>query len=175
MINVKMPRHFSGVGEFYQDFSQTTDEEVLALLERANRLQLVDTARPPASPMNPATRRRGRPPDPPGPAERSPTVPEHARGVVVFAHGSGSGRHSPQPVRRRGPQRSRAGDPSCSTCSPPTRSRTARRSSMSSSWLVDSATSLASCSPRPTSSLPVAYFGASTGAAAALAGGSRAW
>ncbi|MEZ5378484.1 MAG: alpha/beta family hydrolase [Acidimicrobiales bacterium] len=97
MINVKMPRHFSGVGEFYQDFSQTTDEEVLALLERANRLQLVDTASPAGVADEPQPRddevdlqiRQVR-------LSGHLTVPEHARGVVVFAHGSGSSRHSPR-------------------------------------------------------------------------------
>ena len=31
------PRHFSAVGQFYDDFRQTSDEEVLELLERAGR------------------------------------------------------------------------------------------------------------------------------------------
>jgi len=31
------PRHFSAVGQFYDDFGQTPDEEVLELLERAGR------------------------------------------------------------------------------------------------------------------------------------------
>ncbi len=32
-----MPAHFHGVGQFYEDFSQTTDEEVRGLLALANR------------------------------------------------------------------------------------------------------------------------------------------
>lgn len=38
LVAVMMPADFSGVGQWYEDFSQTTDEEVRDLLERANRL-----------------------------------------------------------------------------------------------------------------------------------------
>ncbi len=31
----RTPKNFHGVGEFYEDFTQTTDEEVCDLLERA--------------------------------------------------------------------------------------------------------------------------------------------
>ena len=34
------PENFNGVGEWYVDFSQTTDEEVCALLEKANSAQM---------------------------------------------------------------------------------------------------------------------------------------
>ena len=37
-VAVITPADFSGVGEWYEDFSQTTDEEVRDLLARANRL-----------------------------------------------------------------------------------------------------------------------------------------
>jgi predicted phosphoribosyltransferase len=32
-----MPESFYGIGQFYEDFSQVTDEEVVALLRRASR------------------------------------------------------------------------------------------------------------------------------------------
>lgn len=38
LVAVMTPADFSGVGQWYQDFSQTTDEEVRDLLERASRL-----------------------------------------------------------------------------------------------------------------------------------------
>lgn len=38
-ISVLMPEIFDGVGKWYRDFSQTTDEEVRELLERARRKQ----------------------------------------------------------------------------------------------------------------------------------------
>jgi putative phosphoribosyl transferase len=34
---VSMPESFYGIGQFYEDFSQVTDEEVVALLRRASR------------------------------------------------------------------------------------------------------------------------------------------
>jgi predicted phosphoribosyltransferase len=38
LVAVMTPADFSGVGQWYQDFSQTTDEEVRDLLERSSRL-----------------------------------------------------------------------------------------------------------------------------------------
>lgn len=98
------------------------------------------------------------------------TIPEHALGVVVFAHGSGSSRHSPRNryvadvLNRAGlgtllfdlltpeEERNRANVFDIELL--------ARRLIDVTSWL----------SRQPdTASLPVGYFGASTGAGAALA------
>ena len=38
LVTVMTPADFSGVGQWYEDFSQTTDDEVRELLERAARL-----------------------------------------------------------------------------------------------------------------------------------------
>jgi predicted phosphoribosyltransferase len=38
LVAVMTPADFFGVGQWYGDFSQTTDEEVRALLEKASRL-----------------------------------------------------------------------------------------------------------------------------------------
>jgi putative phosphoribosyl transferase len=86
------PRVFMAVGYHYRDFSPTTDEEVIALLDAAaRRVQGV--------------RATGDLPDcdvdveiPVGAVSLQGHLflPEPAAGVVVFAHGSGSGRHSPR-------------------------------------------------------------------------------
>lgn len=90
------PEPFRAVGLWYEDFSQTEDDEVAALLARARA-----DSPPGATPMNdrgtpkideqevaiPAGRRTIR-----GTLSR----PRDARAVVVFAHGSGSGRFSPR-------------------------------------------------------------------------------
>jgi putative phosphoribosyl transferase len=98
------PSPFRAVGEWYDDFSQTTDREVLRCLERS--------AEPTPAPGSAAWDRGDRgsdcADDPLVRAEEVAipvdgvrlagrlAVPEHAEGVVVFVHGSGSGRHSPR-------------------------------------------------------------------------------
>jgi putative phosphoribosyl transferase len=88
VVCLETPQRFAAVGQAYQDFRPTSDEEVVDLLRRA------------------ATNGVGRMPDPrdedvtveAGPVRLAGhlTVPEHAGGLVVFAHGSGSSRHSPR-------------------------------------------------------------------------------
>jgi putative phosphoribosyl transferase len=94
MVCVATPRGFSAIGQFYARFPQVSDEEVLACLERAAALQ------PQAHAAGAA--------DPPGRSEEVEpragtvqlagylTVPENAPQIVVFVHGSGSSRHSPR-------------------------------------------------------------------------------
>ena len=98
VICLETPEAFLAIGRFYAEFSQTSDEEVLALLERA-------AARPPATTVAAAD------PTADDPLVRDEevevlaghvrlaghlSVPERARGIVVFAHGGGSSRHSPR-------------------------------------------------------------------------------
>ncbi|KYF80024.1 phosphoribosyl transferase [Sorangium cellulosum] len=89
--------HLFAIGAYYRDFSQTTDDDVVELLERARgggagaegdeegpagvpgeelpvELELDDGAR----------------------LQGSLTIPAGATGLVLFAHGSGSSRHSPR-------------------------------------------------------------------------------
>ena len=96
LVCLHTPDPFYAVGQFYDNFTQTSDEEVVACLERA--------ARP--VPRAATTSATGN--DPPsrdeevevraGPVQLGGhlTLPEDAIGVVVFAHGSGSSRHSPR-------------------------------------------------------------------------------
>jgi predicted phosphoribosyltransferase len=37
MVCARVPEHFIAVGEWYEDFSQTSDEEVAELLRRGQR------------------------------------------------------------------------------------------------------------------------------------------
>ena len=91
VVCLSTPLAFSAVGEWYRDFSQTPDADVVALLARAA--------------AGPTPRRSG-----PAPAAEESvavaaggvrlagdlTVPQGADAVVMFAHGSGSSRHSPR-------------------------------------------------------------------------------
>ncbi|GAA0910507.1 phosphoribosyltransferase family protein [Streptomyces thermoalcalitolerans] len=87
LVCLATPADFFAVGQFYADFAQLDDEDVVAFLRRA----------------------AGRCPAGRAVADREVevvagavhlgghlTVPPDATGVVVFAHGSGSGRHSPR-------------------------------------------------------------------------------
>lgn len=87
VICLEEPSYFFSVGQFYDDFSQTTDDEVLELLARPRPL-----APPAASVISKNISIHDGPNRLPGEL----TIPEDAHGVVLFAHGSGSGRLSPR-------------------------------------------------------------------------------
>jgi putative phosphoribosyl transferase len=95
LICVLVPEPFFSIGQFYADFSQATDGEVAACLERA--------AAPPGRPASAVSAASGRPVDQEVEVSARSvslagnlTVPAQATGCVVFAHGSGSSRHSPR-------------------------------------------------------------------------------
>jgi putative phosphoribosyl transferase len=96
LLCLETPAPFLAIGQFYADFSQTTDDEVAACLQRAAT---------PGSAADASAAAAG------GPLARDEevevstgaaglaghlTVPGQATGIVVFAHGSGSSRHSPR-------------------------------------------------------------------------------
>ncbi len=95
VVCLETPAFFFAVGQGYCNFTQTSDDEVIALLDRARA-----GFREPEG--------AGTPADPPirdeevrvsaGPVSLAGhlTIPERPVGVVVFAHGSGSSRHSPR-------------------------------------------------------------------------------
>ncbi|GAA3773887.1 phosphoribosyltransferase family protein [Streptomyces chiangmaiensis] len=89
LVALDTPVDFFAVGQFYIDFAQVGDEEVANCLERmAGRPSGFAGAGPTDREVEAAAgavRLRGR-----------MTVPEGASGIVLFAHGSGSSRHSPR-------------------------------------------------------------------------------
>lgn len=84
-VSVHEPEFFYAIGQFYRDFTQTADEEVMACLERnhaAHGSSAQDAeVRIPVGDVRVAGHL---------------LVPEGAVGIVLFAHGSGSSRHSPR-------------------------------------------------------------------------------
>ncbi len=97
VIVLHAPERFAAVGEFYRDFMQTSDDEVVRLM--AAFATGASTGSVPV---------RGASDDPAGRDDEVTvpvgsvgvggrlTSPPGARAIVVFAHGSGSSRHSPR-------------------------------------------------------------------------------
>jgi putative phosphoribosyl transferase len=99
------PEPFRAVGLWYEDFSQTSDETVHDLLARAAN----EHPQGPPEPAAPSARIEREVVTDGHTMERVVRVtagqvvlegtlaePENARGVILFAHGSGSSRHSPR-------------------------------------------------------------------------------
>jgi putative phosphoribosyl transferase len=168
VVCLHTPAFFFAVGQGYRNFAQTSDDEVIALLDRVR-----EGFREPAA--------AGAAGDPPlrdeevrvaaGPVSVAGhlTITEQPVGIVVFAHGSGSSRHSPrnryvaEVLNRAGlatllfdlltpeEERNRANVFDIELL--------ARRLVDVTGWLG---------SQPDIAALPVGYFGASTGAGAAL-------
>ena len=88
VICVESPEPFFAIGQWYRDFSQTSDAEVVELLRRAaapaEASPAVGTSTDVQVPAGAVT------------VPGQLAVPLGARGIVLFAHGSGSGRSSPR-------------------------------------------------------------------------------
>jgi len=167
IICVEQPAWLSSVGQWYDDFTQVDDQTVVDLLERAHR-RATTTAAPPVA--------EGQPFD----AEvmvnvGALTLPGHltaplgAVGTVVFAHGSGSSRHSPRNQFVAG-QLNAAGLATL-TFDLLTDAEARDRHNVFDIGLLASRLARATDAVRrqpAVAELPVALFGASTGAAAAL-------
>ncbi len=82
------PEQFLAIGEWYDDFSQVTDEEVIRLMGGAPLGERPQNERPRDEEVTVLAR------DTPLPGHL--VVPAPGAGIVVFAHGSGSSRHSPR-------------------------------------------------------------------------------
>ena len=156
VVVLASPERFFAIGQFYDDFTQTSDDEVVQLLERAHAglAERDDEVVVPAgNTMLPGHLR----------------IPGGARAVVLFAHGSGSSRHSPRNrfvadvLHRAG-----LGTLLFDLLTPEEADdRTnvfavellARRLGAATRWLLDEVAPATAA---------IGYFGASTGAAAAL-------
>ena len=169
-----VPRELLGVGRFYQDFSPVSDAEVVELLGAAARDRLPTPGQmPPPEPAHPRA---------PQLAERELlldiggvvlsgdlVVPPHPRGLVIFAHGSGSSRLSP----RNREVAATLNDAGLATLlfDLLTDDEGRRRELVFDIPLLgrrlEEVTRWAIAEP-DTRGLPIGYFGASTGAAAAL-------
>jgi putative phosphoribosyl transferase len=133
VVCLETPEPFFAVGEWYADFSQTSDEEVVDLLDRA--AEGFTAARVMASAAV----------DPPVRGEDIAvhvgsvrlaghlTVPEVLQGLVVFAHGSGTASTAPATVSSPMRSTTLGSGLYSSTCSHLTRSSTAATYSTSSS------------------------------------------
>ena len=156
------PARFFAIGESYGDFSQVTDEEVTILLGKA-AAWLAGPGSPDPDPIEVVLNIAG------ARLPGSLVVPDRAAGLVVFAHGSGSSRHSPR-NRFVADVLNRAGlgtlladlltaDEELSRAYVFNIALLAARLAGITGWLG---------SEPATAAVPLGYFGASTGAAAAL-------
>jgi putative phosphoribosyl transferase len=95
LVALVTPEPFWAIGQFYDDFSQTPDDEVVAYLARATEVGGPPSGSPPdADPLV----RYEEVDVQAGPVRLAGqlTLPGRPIGFVVFAHGSGSSRHSPR-------------------------------------------------------------------------------
>ena len=95
VVCLHTPAFFFAVGQGYRNFTQTSDDEVIALLDRA-REGFPERAAAATSGDPPIRDEEVRVSAGPVSVAGHLTIPEHPVGIVVFAHGSGSSRHSPR-------------------------------------------------------------------------------
>jgi putative phosphoribosyl transferase len=170
LLFLETPRWFSAVGQCYVDFRPTSDAEVIALLQQAaRRLPAAAGDDPPDEGVGPVADEEVEVTAGQARLAGHLMVPADARGLVVFVHGSGSSRHSP---RNRYVadvlQRARLATLLFDLLTPAEEldrgnvfdvGLLSGRLSAVTSWVRNR---------RECRGLPVGYFGASTGAAAAL-------
>jgi putative phosphoribosyl transferase len=100
VVALYTPDDFRALGLWYADFSQTSDEEVVRLLEDAATQARLTPASRTGLGAEPCHARNGEVTVEVAGARLGGhlTLPEATPGIVVFAHGSGSSRHSPRNV-----------------------------------------------------------------------------
>ncbi len=164
------PPRFFAIGQFYEDFSQTSESQVLAVLRgavasapqpEADLRQDSDSAGPPGldpevEPMAGTTRLAG-----------NLAVPAGAAGIVIFAHGSGSSRHSPR-NRYVAATLNEAGLGTLLFDLLTPAEETDRANVFDIGMLAGRLTQVTAWLRAQQGPEPIGYFGASTGAAAAL-------
>jgi len=152
VVCLSTPNLFSAVGEWYRDFSQTSDQEVVSLLARGTgTLATAEEVEVDAGGV---------------PLSGDLVLPRGAGAVVVFAHGSGSSRHSPR-NRAVAVALNRAGLGTL-LFDLLTPGEEAHRANVFDIALLAGRLADTTGWLRRRVSLPVGSFGASTGAAAAL-------
>lgn len=154
LVCVAAPVEFFAIGQFYANFTQTTDEEVLEALGIPTASADTGDLEIPVAGMRLGARL---------------DVPDEAVGVVVFAHGSGSSRHSPRNRYVAGVLNDAGlgtllfdlltADEAADRSNVFDTELLARRLTAATRWLRGHPAA---------DGLPIGYFGASTGAAAAL-------
>ncbi len=171
VVCLEQPEGFFGIGQFYVDFSQLGDDEVIELLGAARAPQAAGAAA-----------------DPPPVAERPVEIevapglrlagdlrcPEPAVGLVLFAHGSGSSRLSPR-NREVAESLNEAGLATLLFDLLTDEEAVDRSKVFDIGLLADRLAAVTRWveGESELSDLPLGYFGASTGAAAALRAAAR--
>lgn len=155
VVCLEQPAQFAAVGYWYVDFGQVPDAAVIAALAAARR--------PAISSHDPSIRVGDLR------LQADVAVPEHARGLVIFAHGSGSSRRSPRNLQVAGVLNEAGFATLLFDLLTPGEELDrgnvfdigllAERLAAVTRWAASDPV----CAP-----LPIGYFGASTGAAAAL-------
>ncbi|MCD6727885.1 MAG: dienelactone hydrolase family protein [Solirubrobacteraceae bacterium] len=174
IVCVQTPAHLLAVGAWYEDFGQTTDAEVVDLLERAHAALDGRPDDPPDNDPQPVTK-AVRIPVGDAELEGDLTVPDGALGIVIFAHGSGSSRHSPR-NRQVAAALQRAGLATLLLDLLTPEEEHDRRNVFDIELLARRLVSVTGWAGThdSTSGLPAGYFGASTGGGAALVAAARA-
>ena len=96
LVCVATPEDFGAVGRFYRDFSQTSDDEVASLLATARASAGHGDASAGSDGPGEAVDRDVEVRSGGATLDGRLTIPTHASGVVLFAHGSGSSARSPR-------------------------------------------------------------------------------
>lgn len=162
LVVLETPDPFWAIGQWYVDFNQTSDEEVIAVLAAADPHTPRSSAADPRLAVEIVTREEVSLPG-------TVVLPENPLGIVLFAHGSGSSRHSPRNRQVAGLLNDGglatllldllARDEELDRANVFDVDLLARRLVDTTEWVR---------AQEWCANLPVAYFGASTGAAAAL-------
>jgi len=91
VVALATPRAFLAIGQFYDDFTQTSDQDITRLLATPEAAPVPDAAEADDDPARECVIDLGE-----VQLAGDLAVPSHPVGMVVFAHGSASGRHSPR-------------------------------------------------------------------------------
>ncbi|BDG02280.1 alpha/beta family hydrolase [Anaeromyxobacter oryzae] len=180
IVAVERPEAFFAVGQWYERFGQVSDDEVIAALRRGRGEvgpgELAEAAHADPDPEEETLvipfedSRLG-----PGELDADLVVPEDAKGLVLFVHGSGSTRQSPRNrFVARTLQEAGLATVLFDLLTPDEAAEDAvtrelRFDIRLLTSRVVAAARWVSELPRTRAALPLAFFGASTGAAAALA------